>query len=121
MTEIYPNIILRIIFINYPDHRHHPDERATCTQFAHKAFPLENLEKGISEELYRDDIDKNIVTAIRLETLVLPFNQHVFPKSKYNLAEVNQQLMEHYLFGIASVKGHKLILKYKEERNKVKQ
>jgi TetR/AcrR family transcriptional regulator, cholesterol catabolism regulator len=89
-------------------------------EFLHKVI-RENLEKGIDEELYRDDIDKNILTVIRLETMVLPFNQDVFPKSKYNLAEVHQQLMEHYLFGIASVKGHKMILKYKEERNKVKQ
>jgi TetR/AcrR family transcriptional regulator, cholesterol catabolism regulator len=71
--------------------------------------------------LYREDIDKNILAAIRLETMILPFNQDVFPKNKYNLGEVHQQLMEHYLFGIASIKGHKMILKYKEERNKVKQ
>ena len=81
----------------------------------------ENLEKGIREELYRDDIDKNIITSIRLETMMLPFNQHLFPKSKYNLSDVHRQLMEHYLFGVASVKGHKLIQKYKEERNQVKQ
>ncbi|MCK0533293.1 MULTISPECIES: hypothetical protein [Sphingobium] len=59
MTEIYPNIILRIIFINYPDHRHHPDERATCTQFAHKAFPLENLEKGNRNSVIRNRESKS--------------------------------------------------------------
>ena len=81
----------------------------------------ENLEKGIQEELYRDDLNKSIITAIRLETMMLPFNQDVFPKNKFTLPEVQQQLMEHYLFGVASIKGHKLILKYKEERNQVKQ
>ena len=89
-------------------------------EFLHRVI-RENIEKGIREELYRDDFDKTIITAIRLETMLLPFNQDVFPKNKYNLAQVQQQLMEHYLFGIASVKGHKLILKYKEERNQVKQ
>ena len=89
-------------------------------EFLHKVI-RENLEKGIREELYREDIDKNIITAIRLETMLLPFNQQLFPKSKYNLVDVQWQLMEHYLFGVATVKGHKLIVKYKEERNQVKQ
>jgi hypothetical protein len=89
-------------------------------EFLHRVIK-ENIEKGITEELYRNDFDKTIVTTIRLVTMLLPFNQDVFPKNKFNLVEVQQQLMEHYLFGIASVKGHKLILKYKEERNQVKQ
>ena len=88
-------------------------------EFLHKVI-RENIERGIEEELYRDDFDKNIITAIRLENMLLPFNQALFPKSKYSLVQVQQQLMEHYLFGIASIKGHKLILKYKEERNQVK-
>jgi len=79
----------------------------------------ENLQKGVEEELYRNDFDIDLLATIRLETMMLPFNQDAFPKNKYNLGEVHQQLMEHFLFGIASVKGHKLILKYKEERNKI--
>ncbi len=80
----------------------------------------QNLEWGMKEELYRDDVNADITTIIRLETLMLPFSGHVFPRAKFNMAEVQQQLIEQFLFGIASSKGYKLILKYKEERIKNK-
>jgi len=77
-----------------------------------------NLEWGIKEELYRDDININIVTLIRLETMLLPFSQNVFSKQKYKMIDVQHELIEQFLFGVSSLKGYKLISKYKEERNK---
>ena len=47
--------------------------------------------------------------------MMLPFNQEVFPKNKFNLVDLEQQLMEHFLFGVATMKGHKLILKYQQQ------
>jgi AcrR family transcriptional regulator len=79
----------------------------------------ENIQKGVKEELYRNDFDIEVLTSIRLETMMLPFNHDIFPKNKYNLGSVHQQLLEHFLYGIASVKGHNLISKYKEERKKL--
>jgi len=32
--------------------------------------------------------------------------------------EVTQEIIEHYLYGLATLKGHKLILKYKEQSKK---
>jgi TetR/AcrR family transcriptional regulator, cholesterol catabolism regulator len=80
----------------------------------------ENLEWGIKEGLYRDDIDVDVITKFRLETMFLPFNQDVFPYGKYNLADVEKQSLEHYLYGIATIKAHKLIDKYKQQRLKTK-
>ena len=78
----------------------------------------ENIERGIREELYREDVDGDIIVKARLETLMLAFNQQIFPKNKYNLVRVETQLTEHFLFGLASQKGYKLILKYQQERIK---
>ncbi|HEY0676629.1 MAG TPA: TetR/AcrR family transcriptional regulator [Chitinophagaceae bacterium] len=77
-----------------------------------------NLEKGISEELYRPDINVDIITRFRLESMLMPFNPDFFSKHKHSLLEVEEQLLEHFLFGIVSLKGHKLILKYKQESEK---
>lgn len=85
--------------------------------FLHRTIK-ENLEWGIKDELYRDDINISIVTLIRLETIMLPFSQNIFSRPRFKMAEVQQQLIEQFLFGVASLKGYKLILKYKEERNK---
>lgn len=78
----------------------------------------ENLEWGKKEAFYRDDFNTGMVTLIRLETMMLPFNLNIFSRPKFKMAEVQQQLIEQFLFGVASLKGYKLILKYKEERNK---
>ena len=78
----------------------------------------ENFERGIREELFRDDLVIEVMIKTRLECMMLAFNQQIFPKNKFRLVDVETQLTEHYLFGIASLKGFKLILKYKQERNK---
>ena len=77
-----------------------------------------NIARGISEELYRPDIEVEILIKARLETMMLPFNQQVYPKNKFRLVDVEIALTEHFLFGLSSAKGHKLILKYKQERIK---
>ena len=74
----------------------------------------ENLERGIREELYRNDINIDILSRLRLESMMIAFNQEVFPTGKYNLADIQQHILEHYVFGVASLKGYKQILKYKE-------
>ena len=78
----------------------------------------ENVERGIAEELYRDDIDIEILVKVRLETMMMPFNQQVFPKNKYPLIKVETELTTHFLFGLATIKGHKLITKYQQDRTK---
>lgn len=80
----------------------------------------DNIERGIKEGLFREEIDMEVLSKFRLESLMLPFNLDIFPPGKFNLADVCKEITEHWLFGLASLKGYKLILKYKEERIKAK-
>jgi TetR/AcrR family transcriptional regulator, cholesterol catabolism regulator len=77
-----------------------------------------NLERGIKEELFRPEINVDVMSKYRLESLMIAFNISVFPPKKYNLVDVTQEIIEHYLYGLATLKGHKLILKYKEQSKK---
>ena len=78
----------------------------------------ENIERGKKEELYREDVNTDVIAKIRLETMFLPFNPEIFPKTKFNLVDLERQLTEHFLFGVATLKGHKLILKYQQQSKK---
>ncbi len=78
----------------------------------------DNVKRGIKEELFRGDVNPDVISKIRLETMFLPFNQELFPKNKFNLVDLEKQLIDYYLFGIASLKGYKLILKYQQQRDK---
>jgi TetR/AcrR family transcriptional regulator, cholesterol catabolism regulator len=79
-----------------------------------------NLERGKEEELYRSDIDVEILSRFRLESMMAAFNQEAFPSDKYNLADVTLVIMEHFVFGLTTLKGHKLVLQYQQERTKKK-
>ncbi|HRF23930.1 MAG TPA: TetR/AcrR family transcriptional regulator, partial [Chitinophagaceae bacterium] len=78
-----------------------------------------NIERGIAEELFRPEINADIISRFRIESVMMAFNLSVFPAKKYSLLEVTQEIIDHYLYGLATIKGHKLILKYKEQRKKI--
>ena len=81
----------------------------------------ENIEWGISDELYRSDLNIDIMCKFRIESMMIPFNVALFPPGKYNLATLSEQIIEHFVYGMASIKGHKLIQKYQEQRQKKQQ
>ena len=76
-----------------------------------------NIERGVKEELYRDDFDIDILTRYRIYSIMLAFDSEIFPTNRTQLVHIEQQLLHHFLNGIATVKGQKLIQKYKSQRN----
>ena len=79
----------------------------------------ENMERGIEEGLYRQDINLDIMARYRVESMMLPFNPDFHTRLKYNLARIQEEFIIHFLFGLASPKGYKLIIKYQQERIKL--
>jgi TetR/AcrR family transcriptional regulator, cholesterol catabolism regulator len=77
-----------------------------------------NLEWGIKDGLYRDNIDVEILARFRLESMMIPFNIDLYPPAHYKLTDVTKSIIEHFVYGVASQKGYKLILKYQQLRNK---
>jgi TetR/AcrR family transcriptional regulator, cholesterol catabolism regulator len=78
----------------------------------------DNLERGIAEGLYRQDINLEILARYRVESMMLPFNPEFYFKTKNSLVDVETEILLHYLHGITNPKGYKLILKYQHERIK---
>ena len=77
-----------------------------------------NIERGMAEEIYRPDIDVDILTRYRIHSIMLAFNSEVFPNNRTALVQIEQQLLEHFLNGLATPKGQKLIQQYKNQRLK---
>ena len=80
----------------------------------------DNLINGINEGLYRKELNIDIITKLRIETVFLPFRQEIFPYGKFNLGEVQKEILEHYLYGLCTPEGQKLIKKYENLRLKNK-
>jgi TetR/AcrR family transcriptional regulator, cholesterol catabolism regulator len=79
-----------------------------------------NLERGIKEGLYRAEIDVDILTRYRIHSIMLAFNPGVFPNVKTNLVNIQWELLVHFLYGVSTAKGVKMILKYQKQRTKTK-
>jgi TetR/AcrR family transcriptional regulator, cholesterol catabolism regulator len=71
-----------------------------------------NLERGIQEGNYRSDINTEIITTVRLESIMLVFTNPHFVTNKYSVIQIEEQILHHYLHGIVSEKGLKLLKKY---------
>ena len=77
-----------------------------------------NIERGIQEGLYREEIDIDILTRYRIHSIMLSFNHEVFPGNRNRIVHIEQELLDVFLYGIATAKGQKLIQKYKNQRIK---
>lgn len=77
---------------------------------------MQNLEWGRADGLYRNDFNAEIYAKARLEMISLPFNEQLFPKSRFTMFGVQRELMEFFLYAIVTPKGLKLIEKYNKEQ-----
>lgn len=89
----------------YNDHMYH---------FVMEAM-RKNLARGIGEGLYRKDIEVEIMARFRVESSQMCFRPGGFPKDQFEMGRVQLEVLEHFLFGIVSEKGYKLLLKYREK------
>ena len=73
-----------------------------------------SINGGKEQGIVRQDIDTKILSRLRMEEVEMAFNPAVYPPDKFNHVEVQVALTEHFLYGICTLKGHKLINKYKQ-------
>lgn len=76
----------------------------------------DNVEWGIKEELYRADINVEIVSRFRVGTAMLSLDAETFPHNKFSVLEVEIQLLLLYAYGLSTPKGINLIHKYNQQR-----
>lgn len=74
-----------------------------------------NMTRGISEGLYREDINIEVMAYYRRESCNLCFEPGAFPKDHFEMSRVQRELLEHFLFGIATEKGYRLIMEYRKK------
>ena len=73
-----------------------------------------NLERGITEGLYRPEINIEILSKYRITSIFLVLENEEFLQDKINLTDTMQEITEVFLYGIATAKGIKMISKYKQ-------
>ena len=105
----------------YDLEKHHPRAFKRLKEFKYQFLYqvlMDNLQWGMEEEVYRPDLQKDIVVKARIEAAFLVFNPDVYPHSRYKVAEVAFELAILFLHSIATDSGRALIGNYTIERNK---
>lgn len=76
-----------------------------------------NMEKGIKEGLYRDDLNIPVIAKIYIARFDAVFDGELSPSSEHDFQEVTWEMFRYHIRGIASDKGLKyLVQKVKKEQ-----
>ncbi len=113
-SKINPNVIFDL-------EKYHPKAFKKHTEFKNKflfAIIKQNIDQGIEEGLYREEINADIMARFRLASTFLLFNQELFPMGKHSLPAIITEMTDNFLYGLVTPKGLKLIQKYKQQRLK---
>ena len=72
----------------------------------------ELLKRGIKEDLFRSDINVEIVTKLILEQFKMLSNNELFPSEKFSKIDVFENIVINFIRGISTKKGLQLIEEY---------
>ena len=75
---------------------------------------LINIKRGIEQGIYRSDLDPEFVSRLRLAQIDMVMFGNYFSYDKIGLAKTNELILEIFIYGICTVKGHKLFNNYKK-------
>jgi AcrR family transcriptional regulator len=96
--------------------KYHPDAWKQFQDFKAEVLisTLEHLlTKGIKQGYIRPDIDVKIIARMRVNQVELGFNTTIFPVAEFSPWKVQYQFLEHFNYGICTLKGYKLLNQYK--------
>lgn len=75
------------------------------------------LERGIKENIFRKDINTEILASARVWQINWTFESELVRNGKYSMYDVIQELTLHFLFGICTLSGQVLINNYTLQKN----
>nr|NQU92144.1 hypothetical protein [Bacteroidota bacterium] len=73
-----------------------------------------NLQKGISQGMYRNDLSIELIARLYLTRLIDIHNEDVFPSDQFSFSTLFEVMFENFVRSIATTEG----LKYFEKKNK---
>ncbi|MVM29890.1 TetR family transcriptional regulator [Spirosoma sp. HMF4905] len=111
--QVSPNLLIDI-------KRYYPQAFALFRQYKEGQIMksiLDNIQKGISQGIYRSDINPSILARLRVEQIELAFNHNLFPSDQYSMHDVQAELMHHFVRGMLTEKGFTIYNQYVNQYN----
>lgn len=80
---------------------------------------LENLENGVRQGVYRDDMNPEIIARIYVRAVDMILDQQMFPFKKYSFYSLYKEFIKYHLRGIVSAKGLRILEKHALFKSKI--
>ena len=88
--------------------RYYPNTWALIEQLKQKVlFNIikKNLYKGVKQEIYRKEIDVDIIAKLMVNRIDTLINEEVFPLTRYDFRKLLTEIRIYHIRGIATIKG----------------
>ena len=73
-----------------------------------------NLQKGISQGMYRDDLSIELIARLYMSRLVDMHNEEIFPSKQFSFSTIFEVMFENFVRSIATPEGLKYFVKKKK-------
>lgn len=70
---------------------------------------LDNIHRGMQEDLYRQDLDPEVIARIYTYRIDAIFHGELFPPERFSFTQVYVEMFFYHMLGIASAKGRDLL------------
>ena len=113
LKEMAPNLI-------YDIQKYYPDAWETFHHYENEfvlVAVIDNLKRGIQEGLYREDLNVEIVSRMRVAQVDLGFDETLFPRKQFAHLSVQVEMLKFYIHGITTPKGKEALEAYFQQYN----
>jgi AcrR family transcriptional regulator len=100
LKKYYPTAFERFQF-------HKEDKMQSCF--------FENLKEGINQGFYRKEINIEILSKLKMIEAEWSFDPEMFAPEKYKIVDVQMELFDHFLYGVLTPEGFKMLNVYKDK------
>lgn len=98
--------------VHYDLEKYYPDAWEMFVDFKRQdivGYVQDNLERGIEEGLYREDMHPEVIARIYTDRVDVVFNGELFPPENFSFAKVYKEMFFYHMLGIVTEKGRRLL------------
>lgn len=74
-----------------------------------------NIARGQKEGLYRKEINPELISRYRVETIMMIFQERHEAFENFSFSQLNREILLHFVYGLVTIKGNNLLQKYLEK------
>ena len=105
LREQFSEMNPTVMFDLFKFHRGTWEDLAAFKSNVVKEHLRRTLRRGMADGFFRDNLDVEILAALRVEEVEMGFDDGIFPHARFTLEQVQLQLFDHFIHGLLTDKG----------------